>query len=133
MVCIYCGHKTSVTNSRSSAKSTSTWRRRACKSCRAIFTTHELIDLESSLRVSTSSGALEPFLRDKLLISVFSSLSHRKTALMDSKHLTDTLLTMVVDHSNRGVITSKEIHNIIYKTLNHFDSVSAIHYKAHHP
>lgn len=132
MVCIYCGHKTSVANSRSSVKSKSTWRRRSCKSCNAVFTTREFVDLESSLRVVTPLNTLEPFLRDKLFVSLFLSLSHRKTALTDATGLTDTLLTQIIAHNNKGIVSSKEIASTAYSTLERFDKISAVYYQAHH-
>lgn len=131
MVCIYCGGKTAVSNSRSSEKSLSTWRRRQCKSCKAVFTTRETPDLHESLRVNTSQNTLRPFFRDKLMLSVYLSILHRKTALDDSTALIGTILPKVVAHSNRGVIDSKEIFEITLSVLRNFDKAGATYYQAH--
>lgn len=131
MVCIYCNSKTAVTNSRSSQKNLSTWRRRQCETCHAIFTTRETPDLYESLRVNNSQKALQPFSRDKVMLSVYLSILHRKTALDDSTALIGTILPRVVAHSNRGVIDSKEIFEITLGVLTNFDKAGATYYQAH--
>lgn len=133
MVCIYCHSKTRVTNSRSSKKHVSTWRRRQCAQCRAIFSTRERPDYEGSIRVaSTSSEALEPFLRDKLFVSVFLSVSHRKTALEDASALTDTIITLLLAHYHAGIVKTSEIIETTAKILGNFDQAAATYYTAHH-
>lgn len=132
MVCVYCGHSTAVNNSRPSIKSRSTWRRRECKSCGSIFTTRETVDYESSLRVQKDK-ALEPFYRDKLLISVYGSLSHRKTALSDAGAVADTVTIKLLDHSKRGLLSSQEIVEVTLSVLRRFDKAAATHYQAHNP
>lgn len=132
MVCIYCNSKTAVINSRSSSKTNTTWRRRSCKQCRAIFTTRESPDLESSLRVSTASGHLKPFLRDKLFLSVFLSLSHRKTALTDATSLTDTILNTMLTRNGSGMVQSTELIEITSIIIKHFDQAAYTYYATHH-
>lgn len=132
MKCVYCGTKTSVTNSRSSLKTRSTWRRRTCTQCRAIFTTTEFADLAKSVRVKYPNNTLKPFLRDKLFISIFRSLSHRKTPLEDATALTDTILSRILAQNTTGLITNVEITEITVEVLSKFDNLSAAHYRAHH-
>jgi transcriptional regulator NrdR family protein len=159
MVCIYCDSKTktAVINSRVSAKFAAVWRRRSCPNCASIFTTREQVDYQNALRVvgvhgvlgtlgkpSTShdlkarkrtslpAKPLEPFQRDRLFLSVYNSLSHRKTALNDATQLTDTIIAQLLLLQSNGVIHASLISKTTAKTLKHFDSVSGIHYSAHH-
>ena len=132
MVCIYCKAKTGVNNSRSTPRTLSTWRRRECHECYAIFTTREQPDLESTIRVKNTSGALSPFSRDKLFISLLPSVSHRKTALADAQSLTETIISVLIDVAQRGVITTREIIESSNRILKRFDAAAATHYHAHH-
>lgn len=132
MDCIYCGNKTRVSNSRPSKTSKSTWRRRACTSCQAIFTTREQIELSNSLRVKKANG-LEPFYRDRLFINVYESLSHRKTPYKDAGGLTDTVTARLISESKNGLLTTTAIIDEVTKVLKRFDKASATHYTAHHP
>lgn len=129
MVCIYCGSKTKVTNSRSSGKGT--WRRRECLECGAIVTTREQIDLEGALRVQRRDGSLEPFSRDKLFLSVHDSLSHRKSALEDAKGLTDTVLARLSELNEVGVVDIDLLADTASSVIQRYDQAAGVFYKAH--
>lgn len=133
MVCIYCGDKTRVTNSRSSKKSHSTWRRRACESCKATVTSVEEYDLSQTHRVQSPDGSLKPFLRDLLFLDVYQSLSHRKSALADATALTDTIIQGCIASSHRGKINNSTITELTSSTLEKFDIAGATYYRSHHP
>src|SRR6185369_12958000 len=92
MVCIYCGGKTAVVNSRSQKKANQTWRRRQCLDCQAVFTSVEAVDLPTSLLFKKDAKHSEPFQRDKLFISVYEACGHRKDALRAATALTGTAL-----------------------------------------
>ena len=132
MVCIYCGNKTKVSNSRTSKNSHSTWRRRECSNCHSIFTTREHVDLSAALRVKNSKNDLQPFSRDKLLISVHESLSHRKTPLRDASELTDTIITKFSKLHVNGVLETRTITAVTLQALERFDNAASVHYRAHH-
>ena len=132
MVCIYCGGSTKVTNSRASKKGVSVWRRRECTDCRRIVSTREYIDLHSALRMKKTNGSLEPFLRDKLLMSIHSSLSHRKTAYTDATELTDTSLRELTRSHTNGIISKKALTVSVHRILNHFDNAAGVYYEAHY-
>lgn len=132
MVCIYCGGKTQIVNSRGSAKKSSVWRRRQCLECENIVTTREQIDLGEALRVQHSSGHLEPFQRDKLFVSVLSSLSHRKTAQSDATALTYTIIEHLLSSGSNGVIEIKSIVNISLRVISSFDPASGVYYRSHY-
>ena len=132
MVCIYCGNKTKVTNSRGSHKSRSTWRRRQCLGCKAIVSTRERVDLEEAIRVQTASGLLKPFLRDKLFLSLTSSLSHRKTAQSDATELTDTIIGQLATLHSNGVLDVAALTEAASNTLARFDNAAEVYYRAHY-
>lgn len=132
MVCIYCGGRTRVINSRPQRRSNSTWRRRRCDNCKSIFTTTEIIDLRGSV-VFKRATSLEPFSRDKLLLSVYDSLRHRKTALSDAEGVTNTILGTLYKQLTDAVVDRDRVVRIVYVTLSRFDKVAATHYQAFHP
>lgn len=132
MKCIYCNSETKVTNSRPQLKLNRIWRRRNCSECRAVFTTVELGDLEKSLVVNGPTG-LEPFLRDKLFISIYDSLKHKKTALNDATALTDTITGQLLKLVNNGTIQKADILSVVTLILKRFDKTAATYYVAYHP
>jgi transcriptional repressor NrdR len=131
MVCIYCGAKTNIVNSRKRSKGLQTWRRRRCISCRAVFTSIEKADAEQSLRVRKESGAIEPFLYEKLFLDVYRSLSHRKSRHMDAKSLSDTVVTRLLPCKS-GILQSSEVKYAAMEVLKRFDKSAATYYRAHH-
>jgi transcriptional repressor NrdR len=132
MVCLYCDTKTGVINSRHQKKTNRVWRRRSCTQCNALFTTTETIDTLTSLLVQTAND-LRPFSRDYLLLSIYDSLKHRKTAITDATALTDTIFSLVLSRSKQPVIQRNSIVDASLEVLNRFDKVGATHYGAFHP
>lgn len=132
MVCIYCNNETRVTNSRPQKRTNGIWRRRNCMSCGTTFTSIESADLSSSITVSSNSQS-EAFQRDKLFISIYDSLQHRKTAQMDATGLTDTIIRKLYPYAIDLSIEATTIITITYQTLQRFDKAAATHYKAFHP
>lgn len=132
MVCIYCGKATQVVNSRSQKRSNQIWRRRRCQNCQAVFTTLEAPDLSTSLTVRTQQKRLEPFSRDKLLISLANSLGHRKTAINDASELTKAVVIQLVKMSASGEIAKSAIIQTVSETLQRFDPLAGQHYLAYH-
>lgn len=132
MVCVYCKSTTQVVNSRHQKRSNQIWRRRRCSSCQAVFTTLEAADTEQAFRVAKQNH-LEPFSRDKLLLTIHDSLRHRKTAQTDATALTDTVLGKLYPQFTNGVIEPKKITEITLGVLKNFDQAAATHYQAFHP
>ncbi len=131
MVCLYCSGHTKVTNSRVRRRGLHVWRRRSCQACKAVFTTQEGMLGEHSLVVQKGQR-YEPFLRDKLLISLHGSLKHRKKAVRDATGLTDTVVIKLLPYATNGAIPSREIRRQTTETLKNFDEVAALHYQAFH-
>lgn len=133
MVCIYCRSKTQVANSRSQKRANQTWRRRACLSCEAIFTTVETTDLAKTVVVAKASGEFRALQRDKLFLSIYDTLRHRKTALEDATALTDTVLAKALPCLQQGSLARTDLQRITHETLASFDTVAAVQYQAFHP
>lgn len=132
MVCIYCGSKTSVSNSRMQKRRNTVWRRRTCDECSATVTTIESIDLENAV-IITSGRHHEPFSRDKLFISIYESCKHRNDAQISATALTDTIITMLHPLIRDASIARLDIKKITIKVLHRFDKPAAVYYEAFHP
>lgn len=133
MVCIYCNSDTYVVNSRPQKRMNSIWRRRQCRDCGAIFTSIEAADLTYSVSYKKPTGEIEPFSRDKLLISIHESCKHRKNPQEDASALTDTIIQQVLPTIRDATVTRGDIVVIAKKTLARFDKTAATHYTAFHP
>ncbi|MHB1864975.1 MAG: NrdR family transcriptional regulator [Candidatus Saccharimonadales bacterium] len=132
MVCIYCGSKTEVINSRQQARNNSTWRRRRCLTCHALVTTIEQVEYTKSWVVLGNKGEYRPFLRDKLFLSIYDSLRHRKTALSDSESITATVISKLAKDTKSAHIPREQIIRATCEILKRFDKVAVVHYKAYY-
>jgi transcriptional regulator NrdR family protein len=106
------------------------WRRHSCPSCKAIFTSHEKADFNSTLRVRKNE-LLEPFNGEILLIDVFQCLSHRKTAQSDARELTDTIVAKLLPCKD-GIISVQKIIHTAQKVIERFDKAAGVYYQAHY-
>lgn len=132
MVCYKCSTETQIINSRLQKRSNDVWRRRKCYQCHMIFTTHESTDFTALWRVTNVKVALMPFYRDKLFLSLYSSLQHRPTALTDAGGLTTTILAKLTPVVVDGLLQSSSIVQIASVALHRFDSAASVHYQAFH-
>ncbi len=132
MVCIYCGNKTQVTNSRPQKRLNRTWRRRECLSCGAVFSTSESADYESSIVVRADHARPQPFSRDKLFASILQAVGHRKTAVADAGALTDTIIAQLLRSTAQAAISPSAIILATFTVLERFDGVAAVQYQAYH-
>ena len=132
MVCIYCSGATRVTNSRPQKRLMQVWRRRHCKSCGAIFTTTEAVELGTSLVVRRTDGAVAPFNRDKLFMSIMRAVGHRQTPLEDASALTATIIAKLRRSTTQAAVGPSDIVTVALATLKHFDTAAAVQYGAYH-
>lgn len=132
MVCVYCGAKTKVNNSRHQKKPNQVWRRRICLNCSAMFSTLELPDLQRSLSVKHNDGRLAPFNRDKLFVSVYFSCGHLKDAVDAANALTGTVISKLLKQSESALVDSQTIAKITQDTLKHFNQPAAAQYQAYY-
>ena len=73
-----------------------------------------------------------PFSRDKLLLSIYKSCSHRSNALGDAAALTDTVIKRILKSAKDGPLDSRFIKQTVQVALNRFDKVASVHYQAFH-
>jgi transcriptional regulator NrdR family protein len=132
MVCITCGLETQIINSRLQKRANSVWRRRRCLHCSAIFTTREQADLSALWRVQINNLDMEPFSRDRLLLSLYKSLQHRPTAINDAGGLTDTIISELRPLSSSGLLPRQQIITTATQVLARFDTVASNLYQAYH-
>ncbi len=130
MVCAYCFNPTSVINSRLNKKSNQIWRRRRCLTCNAVFTTSEEINLSQTWMVRKNKTDI-PFNRDKLFLSIYESMKHRKEPIDDAHQITHTIITKLKS-TNNGLINSQTIATLTAVTLNRFDKTAYVYYHAFH-
>ncbi|MEO6513185.1 MAG: hypothetical protein ABIR37_00720 [Candidatus Saccharimonadales bacterium] len=134
MVCIYCGNKTDVINSRPQKRYNKVWRRRHCEACGATFTSIEAAALSEGLVIASKGPkpTYRPFLRDKLFLSVYNSCQHRTTAVADATALTDTILGKLPSISTNGLVDRVSLRKSTLLVLERFDTSAAVHYAAFH-
>lgn len=78
-------------------------------------------------------GAIEPFSRDVLFISIHDALKHRKTAVSDAAHLTDTIIRQVLPESRTATLLRQDVVVRAGAILSRFDKAAGVHYQAYHP
>lgn len=132
MVCVHCGGKTAVTNSRHQKNANQVWRRRSCQNCGAVFTTEESAAYSGAWAVQSPSGAISPFSRDKLLLSVYESLKHRPEALNDAAGVTATVIHKLSGVAQDGRLDARSIQNAAQVALHRFDKAASAHYELFH-
>lgn len=132
MVCIYCGGKTEVVNSRLMKRNNQVWRRRRCLSCAALFTTRESLLMNQALSVR-QNGKIGPFLPDLLYTEVLLALQDRKDCYTASRELTDTIIGRLLAHLSEPVVTSVEISKTAGEVLKRFNRRAWLRYVAEHP
>lgn len=133
MVCIYCKSETRVVNSRPQQRTNQVWRRRRCYKCRALFSTNEKLNLEHSIIVKSSSDKYEGFKKEKLLLSVYESLKHRRDVLEEALALTDTITSRLLNKLESPLLSTKIIKIHTHSVLKNFDKAASVHYKAFNP
>ena len=119
-------------NSRPKKRTRQTWRRRECKDCESIFTTVESIELSGSVLVKYANNDTAPFVREKLYISVYNSLKHRKDAQTSAIALTDTIISRILPLITNAQLPCSEIAVTTYKILSNFDKPASVYYRSYH-
>ena len=132
MVCPYCHHDTSVENSRLQKRSNQVWRRRQCKACRAVFTTHEAIELSSTLLIQ-KNGSTSPFLPDLLFTDILLALQDRKDVYLAGREVSATITAKLLKLSSSPVFDSTDISKTSAQVLKRFDKRAYLRYISEHP
>ena len=128
MVCIYCGGKTAIKNSRFQKRNNQKWRRRQCLKCNALFTTHEAVDLSSSLLVGS-----KPFLQDMLFTEVLLALQDTPNNYIAAREVTNTVIQQLLRQSNKPAFEPKQISLATSKVLKRFNKRAWLRYIAEYP
>ena len=79
------------------------------------------------------SSELLPFSRDKLLLHIYESCRHRKTAIADAAALTDVIIADLLRLRHGGVLERSQIVEMAHALLHRFDQTAATVYAAYHP
>lgn len=98
----------------------------------AVFTTEESAQLEEELLVKQQSGKLEAFSRDKLFLSLYQSLQHRKAPQKDATGLTNTVVSKLKPYIETGFVTSAQLKQVSQVALTRFDAAAGVSYAAFH-
>lgn len=127
MRCPFCGHDdTQVKDSRPTDDNAAIRRRRFCPACGARFTTFERIQLRE-LTVIKSSGARQPFDRDKLLRSMQIALRKRHVEPDKLERVVNSMVRQL-ESSGESEIPSKTIGEMVMKALEGLDKVAYVRY-----
>lgn len=132
MVCLYCNGETKVVNSRLQRRNNQIWRRRQCLSCQSVFTTHEAVELESTLSVS-SDGTVKSFLPALLMNDLSEALKHRKDAYTASGELFGTIVRKLLALPQKPQYSPTDISKVTSEVLKRFDHRAYLRYLADHP
>lgn len=131
MKCIYCGNGTHVANSRRQKRNNQVWRRRECRVCGAVFTSHEAIDLASALAVD--SGRPTPFISDMLFTEVLLALQDRKDCYLAAREVTSTVIRQLLKPPRKPQIDPRQISTATAKVLKRLDKRAYLRFLAEHP
>lgn len=132
MVCLYCGAKTAVINSRSQKRANKIWRRRRCDHCKAVFTTVEGAELAGSLRVQPKTGPQEPFLELKLSNSLLYALQDHKQPYEAATELSQTIIQKLGTPTDQPIQTTA-ISTAAAGVLRRFNKTAYLRYILDHP
>lgn len=91
-----------------------------------------MVDYEKSWVVEYLDATSQPFLRDKLLLSLHRSLQHRPTALSDALGLSNTVISRLLPVARNGQLATSVVATVSLETLRNFDKAAAVSYQAFH-
>lgn len=131
MLCIYCGNETAVTNSRHQKRANHIWRRRKCSKCKTVFSTIEKTDYGLSFVVEKRNGKLEPFMPEKLFLSIYKSLDHMSNNQEKAKHLSETTTSIILSIPSNSKIQTANIARQVAEVLKNFNMAAFIKYKSY--
>lgn len=127
MVCLFCKSETDVVNSRPQRRTNSIWRRRQCHACGQLFTTTELFDTSSAIRIATNNSS-ESFSRDRLFLSIFQACEHLPDAIEVATALTATIIGRLLAAIDSPTVPVHTLTELAAKTLKRYDSAAFIRY-----
>lgn len=127
MECPFCRHqKTEIYNSRQSSGRSYVWRRRRCLKCHNPFTTHETVDM-GFLTVSKRNDTHEPYIRLKMIFSIYQACGYEAQHLETVETLANTIESNVLD-LQKTTITTAEIAEAVMVVLKRYDPAMFMRY-----
>ena len=127
MRCPTCDHiEDRVVDSRLSRGGRAIRRRRECIACGQRFTTYELVEREP-LTVRKSSGAIEPYDRQKLLRSIRIACAKRPVSLTEIEDMVDGI-EETLDASDAREISSQAVGELVMRHLQGTDQVAYVRF-----
>lgn len=129
MKCPVCGHgSTRVVDSRLSSDAMSVRRRRECENvrCGYRFSTTEEVEL-LDLSVVKRDGSREPYIRQKIITGLQSSLQKRPYTEQQFRKLLQKI-ERDLQKQRSGEVTSLKLGEIVMKHLRGFDKVAYIRF-----
>lgn len=132
MICVYCGNKTKVTNSRLQKRSNQVWRRRQCVACGSVFTTHESVDLTQALIVD-SGASTKPFLPDLLFTDILLAVQDRKDCYVAAREITHTVIQKFLKSPQKASLSPVFISKTTAEVLKRFDKRAWLRFVSEHP
>lgn len=127
MRCPFCGHEeTQVKDSRPSEDGSAIRRRRQCPNCGGRFTTFERVMLRE-ITVIKSSGAREPFDRDKLHRSLSLSLRKRPVSAERIEQVVNSI-TRQLETMGENEVGSNVVGAMVMEILKSLDPVAYVRY-----
>jgi transcriptional repressor NrdR len=127
MYCPFCGYlEDKVVDSRLSKDGRSIRRRRECLKCNKRYTTYEYIE-EVQLNIIKSSGAREPFSREKLIKGVITACKKRPVSTEKIEEMVDNVERNLMS-LNLKEVPSKKIGELVMKGLKKIDEVAYVRF-----
>ena len=127
MYCPFCNQKDSrVLESRIADENSSIRRRRECESCKKRFTTYERVET-FQLLVVKSSGAREPYSRDKLRTGIATACRKTTVTAQQIDELIESL-EMELQLIGKREIASSQLGKLILNRLSALNDVAYVRF-----
>ena len=127
MLCPYCGHlEDKVVDSRLSKEGRAIRRSRECLDCEKRFTTYEYIE-EMMINVIKSSGAREPFSREKLKKGIMTACKKRPIPTEKIEEIIDDIERQLMNLNAKEFSTTK-VGELVSNHLRKLDDVAYVRF-----
>jgi transcriptional repressor NrdR len=127
MRCPFCGYEdTQVKDSRPTDDRAAIRRRRFCTNCAARFTTFERVQLRE-LTVVKKNGEREPFDRDKLARSIYTSMRKRPVETERIERVINSIVRQL-ESLGENDVPSEQIGGLVMEALANLDQVAYVRF-----
>lgn len=127
MYCPFCDNKDSrVLESRLTAENLSVRRRRECEACQKRFTTYERVETVQFL-VIKSSGAREPYNREKLQAGIMSACAKTMVTAEQVEQVVDAVENELLSSGKREM-SSNKLGDLVLSRLRDLNQVAYVRF-----